>query len=83
MKYNDNGSRVRAPAIDTRVSDASYDTAPANLSRTGVVDVGETEKVKTKVTKHFCPKTNKIIKDAMHLSTYNVRSLIEDWKNWN
>ena len=82
MKYNDNGSRVRAPAIDTRVSDASYDTAPVNLSRTGVVDVGETEKVKTKVNNHFGPKINKKIKDAMHLSTYNVRSLNEDWKKW-
>ena len=52
----------------------------SQVSRTDVVDVGGTEKVKKKVKNHFCPKINNKIKDAMHLSTYNVRSLNESLK---
>ena len=80
MKYNI-GTRVRAPANNT-VSEASYDTASLNPSGRVVVDVSLTDKVKDKVKKHFIPKINKKIKDDLHLSTYNVRSLKEDWKKW-
>ena len=38
--------------------------------------------MKARVKNHFGPKINKKIKDVMHLSTYNVRSLNEDWKKW-
>ena len=28
------------------------------------------------------PKINKKISECLHISTYNVRSLIEEWKQW-
>ena len=70
-----NSTRVQAPnlSLDDIVPD---DVAPLNPPGR---DAADDSSVERRTKKH---KINKKISQPFHTSTYNVRSLVEEWKQW-
>ena len=83
MSYNNNNTRVRVPNSTPR--NITYgDVSLPNPSGRGATDDGCTPWV-LKTRKQKNQKTNKLTKNCnstLNISTYNVRSLKEDWKQW-
>ena len=84
MNYNHNNTRVRVPNKTSR-NIAHSDVSLPNPTRKGATDDGYTPWI-LKNSKH--QKKQKIYKltknsnSTLNISTYNVRSLKEDWKQW-
>ena len=78
-------TRVQAPNNTSDSSSRINDAVPLNPPGRGAVDaslvVRKTlnQKTNKKITK---PKINKKISKPLLISTYNVRSLAEEWKQW-